>query len=205
MGGTEPYHDRKKLGVCSAKDLEVNMLSETVNREQFILWPDGLDEYLENSPGWKKATQVLEKVRSWPLEATPERVADISSALRLDLATAIVKSEELFGLLRTKHNMTTDSLSKDVDNRNGFELYRMVCQEYDPRAEGTDMALLDQVMSMGKHTCKTIHETYAANRKIKKLVDYYNTAFGERPHLEERLKCWAFWKMLDKHTLGKQS
>ena len=44
--------DRKKLGLCNAKDLEVSRLPETVNREQFILWCDGLDECLENCPGW---------------------------------------------------------------------------------------------------------------------------------------------------------
>ena len=72
---------------------------------------------------------------------------------------------------------------------------------YGPRAEGTDMVLLDQVMSMGKHTCKTFDETYAANKKFKKLVDEYNKVCWERPQLEERLKCWALWNMLDKHTL----
>ena len=41
----------------------------------------------------------------------------------------------------------------------------MMCREYDPRAEGTDMALLDQVMSMGNHTCKTFDETHTANKK----------------------------------------
>ena len=58
-----------------------------------------------------------------------------------------------------KHNTTTDSLSKDVDDSNSFELYRLMCREYDPRAEGMGMALLDQVMSMLKHTCKTFDET----------------------------------------------
>ena len=72
----------------------MNRLSETVNREQFILWRDGLDEYLENSPGWQKATQVLEKVRSWTLEASPQRVADIVPGT--ELHGTVVKSEQLY-------------------------------------------------------------------------------------------------------------
>ena len=54
-----------------------------------------------------------------------------------------VKSAELYGLWKTKHNTTTDSLPKDVEERNGFELYRLMSREYDPQADGTDMALLD--------------------------------------------------------------
>ena len=81
-----------------------------------------------------------------------------------------VNSAELFGLLKTKHNTTTDSLSNHGDLRNGCELYRMMSREYGPRAEGTGMALLDQVMSMGKHPCKTFDETYAANNHFKKRM-----------------------------------
>ena len=103
----------------------------------------------------------------------------------------------------TKHNTTTNSLSKDVEDRNVFELYQLMSRDYDPRAEGADMALLNQVMSMGKHTCKTFDETYAANKKFKKLVDEYSKVCWERPQLEERLKCWALWNMLDKHALAK--
>ena len=199
--GAESHHDRKKLGVCNAKDLEVSRLQETVNMEQFILCRDGLDEYLENSPGWNRSTEVLETVRSWAFENTPQRVNLISGIE--DMVGVINKSEQQVGLLKTKHNTTTDSLFKDVDDRNGFKLYRMMSWEYDPRAEGTDTPPLDQVVSMGKHTCKTFDETYAANKQLKKLVDEYNKVCGERPQLEERLKCWALWNMLDKHTLAK--
>ena len=77
-----------------------------------------------------------------------------------------------------------------MEDRNGFELYRLMSREYDPRAEGTDMALFDQVMSMEERTCKTVDETYTANKKFKRLVDEYNKVCGEdRPHLEECLKC----------------
>ena len=58
-------------------------------------------------------------------------------------------------------------------------------------------------MSMGKHTCKTFDETHAASKKFTKLVDEYDKVREDRPRLEERLKCWALWNMLDKHTLAK--
>ena len=56
---------------------------------------------------------------------------------------------------------------------------------------------------MRKHTCKTFDETHAASKKFKKAVDEYDKVGGERPRLEERLKCWALWTMLDRHTLAK--
>ena len=45
------HHDSKKLGLCNAKDLEVTKLQGGIGREQFILWRDGLDEFLANSQG----------------------------------------------------------------------------------------------------------------------------------------------------------
>ena len=56
---------------------------------------------------------------------------------------------------------------------------------------------------MGKHTCKTFDETPSASKKFKKIVDKYDKVRGDRPRLEERLKCWALWNMLDRHTLAK--
>ena len=55
----------------------------------------------------------------------------------------------------------------------------MMSREYDPRADGMDIALLDQVMSMGKHTCKTFDETHAASKTFKKRVDNYDKVRGE--------------------------
>ena len=75
-------------------------------------------------------------------------------------------------------------------------------RDYDPHAESTDVALLDQAMSMGERTCKTFDETYSTDKKFKQLVDEYKKVTGGDP-LEERLKCWALWNMLDKHTLAQ--
>ena len=44
-------------------------------------------------------------------DARHGEVQEISELLK-------VKSAELFGLLKTKHNTTTNSLSKDVEERN---------------------------------------------------------------------------------------
>ena len=72
----------------------MSRLSETVSREQFILWRDGLDEYLDQYPDWSQSTKTLETVRSWAQEATPQRVQDISG-MHIELLK--VKSAELFG------------------------------------------------------------------------------------------------------------
>ena len=135
-----------------------------VNREHFILWRDGLDEYLENCPEWTGSTKTLETVRSLVFEATPQSVKEISG---IQEGIVITKSAELFGLLKTKQNTTTNSLSKDVEDRNGFELCRLMSRECDPRSEGTEMVLLRQGMPMGKHTCKTFDETYEARQLVQ--------------------------------------
>ena len=111
-------------------------------------------------------------------------------------------SDELYGQLKFKHNTATDSLCKDVDDRNGFELYRLMSHEFGPRAQGTDMALLDQIMSMGKKQAKMFDETYLALRKLKRLVDEYNKCQPDKT-IEDRIKCWAAWALLDPATMLK--
>ena len=56
-------------------------------------------------------------------EATTQRVQEIN-VMHTEVLKA--KSAEPFGLLKTKHNTTTNSLSKDVEDRKGFELYRLM-------------------------------------------------------------------------------
>ena len=53
-----------------------------------------------------------------------------------------------------KHNAATNALCKEVDGRNGFELYRFLSREIDLRADCSDMASLDKLVSMGKTQCR---------------------------------------------------
>ena len=68
-------------------------------------------------------------MRSWTHEATPERVQAIIPVAGIALIVLKEKMRELFGLLKTKHNTTTNSLAKDVEDRIGFELYRLMSRE----------------------------------------------------------------------------
>ena len=104
------------------------------------------------------------------------------------LGSMVARSQELFGLLNTKHNTTTNGLGNEVSDRNGLEMYQFMFREYGPHAEGTGMALLDQAKSTGKHTCKTFEETHAAYNDFKKLFDEYNKV-TDGIFLKERL--WA--------------
>ena len=165
----------KMSGLCHHRDLEIWKLPEDVTREQFILWRDQLDELLELSPGWRGSTEVLEKIRDFDDVVTPAMVnmIETDNGHDLDDHKATVeqvreKSEELYSLLRLKHNTTTNGLSKDVEGRNGFEVYRKMASEYDPRPAGTVALILDTVMGIGKHECANLDETYKtiANPKI---------------------------------------
>ena len=74
------------------------------------------------------------------------------------------KSQELYSLLKLKHSTTTNGLSKDVEGRNGFEVYRKMASEYDPRPAGTVALILDTVMGIGKHERANLDETYKTHR-----------------------------------------
>ena len=131
-----------------------------------MLWRDQLDELLELSPGWRGSTEVLEKIGDFDDVVTPTLVNLIETDGGHDLdqykASAEqvrARSQELYSLLKLKHNTTTNGLSKDVEGRNGFEVYRKMASEYDPRPAGTVALILETVMGIGKHECANLDET----------------------------------------------
>ena len=84
-------------------------------------------------------------MRSWAYEATTQRVQEING-MHVELLK--VKSAEMFGLLKIKHNITTDSFSKEVEERNGFELYRLVCQLVGDIPESAAFHLNNQLLNL---------------------------------------------------------
>ena len=76
-----------------------------------------------------------------------------------DAMSTTEQSRDLYTLLKMKLNSNGYALCSDVQDRNGFEIYRRLSAEYDPQAEGTDMALLDQLMNMAHHQQKNYEDT----------------------------------------------
>ena len=97
------------------------------------------------------------------------------------------KGQDLYSLMKLKFNVKCSAVCKDIVDRNGLEVYRRLTAEYDLFAEGTDMALLDQLMNMGKAVYKNFDETHLAIDTFKILVDEYNK-LTPGPPLEERNK-----------------
>ena len=171
-----------------------------MRRDQYIFWRDQLDELLNQSAGLRGVAKVLEKVRMWKNTATEEDVRQVRTegGCEIDAEHASVekikwKSEELFSLLRLKHNTRTNCLCKDVMRdvgRNGFEMYRRMSREYDPQTDGTALVLMTNVLTMGTSGArKTFDETYEAYRQLRNLIDEHDkvTPSGR---LDESLKVW---------------
>ena len=114
----------------------------------------------------------MKAVRKLPAALSLEKMVEISGRSSDEI---IYKGEQLFGMLKMKMNTTASSLCIDMTNdRNGWEAYRRISTNYDPIAEGTDMALMDQLVSMAKKEYKNFEETWAASKKFKKLLFEYN-------------------------------
>ena len=145
----------------------------TVQREDFIVWRDQLEELLEQTPGWSGVGQALAKVRERNVEATLETTGSTAE-----------QSRDLYTLLKMKLNANAYALCSDVEDRNGIEIYCRLSAECDPQAEGTDMALLDQLMGMAHHQCKNFDDTYHAVKKFKRL--WTSTALSQRSILSGR-------------------
>ena len=125
--------DKKSMGLCSRKDLEVWRLPDEVTKPKFVHWRDQLLEYLENSSGWRGATQIFEEIRKAKTEVNSAWVQGLDTEEGTDLdqhhctlTTTDEKSEELYALLATKSNTTVNGLRKEVTGRNGFEYYRQI-------------------------------------------------------------------------------
>ena len=168
-----------------------------MSRDEFILWRDQLDEILEAQPTWHGTARWLKVIRKLPHAVTLERVMDIAQRSEAEM---VDKGEQLFGMLKMKMNTAASSLCIDMHNdRNGWEAYRRISANYDPIAEGTDMALMDQLMSMAKKEYKNFEETWAASKRFKKLLIEYNMiTTGNR--FEERNENWVTWNLLDAKT-----
>ena len=204
-GQDDLYRDSRRRGLCNHRDLEIAKLSDQLNKEQFILWREQLEELLEQSPGWRGISKYTKQFRECRVPLTPEKVVELAPWLnenKTNTMNLAPKSEELYGLLKMKCNTACNALCKEMgDERNGFELYRLMSREYDPRSEGIDIALFDQIMMMGKRQSKNFEETYLSMKKLARLILDYNKV-SEQP-IEERMKTWAAWELIDPVTQGK--
>ena len=142
--------------LCIRKDYEIQNMQDKMSCEDFVLWREKLEEALEFTPQWTGVTDVLEKVRkASPSEASYEKVLEYGGRGRMYADEVQRQGCQLYTLLKVKLDTTGNSLCSDMSERNGYEMYRRLSANYDPAAEGTDMALLDQLMGMAKSSTRT--------------------------------------------------
>ena len=64
---------RQTMGLCQRRDFEITKLPSVVQREDFIVWRDQLEELLEQTPGWSGVGLVLERSESATLKRRLQR------------------------------------------------------------------------------------------------------------------------------------
>ena len=188
-------------GLCHRTDIRVEKLPAEVTREEFILWRDSLDDYLEAMPGWQKSTKLLEKLHRMRSEITISGLQELETQLYRSASTPAVLEERartLFQLLRSKQNVTLRSFCKEALDYNGFEVYRRLSLKYAPAAEAPDLLLYDQVCSFRDLKCKSFEETYETAKKFKRIIKEHDVAVaGKGQPIEERNISHTLWKFMD--------
>ena len=101
------------MGLCHRRDFEITKLPSTVQRGDFIVWRDQLEELLEQTPGWIGFGQVLARIFERNVEATIEGTGSTAE-----------QSRDIYTLLKMELNTNAYALCSDVRDRNGFEIYR---------------------------------------------------------------------------------
>ena len=62
------------MGLRHRRDFEIPKLTPIAQREDFIVWRDHFEEFLEHTPGWSGVSQALAKIWEHKVEATVDVV-----------------------------------------------------------------------------------------------------------------------------------
>lgn len=186
--------DPKKRGLCSRRDLAIGNRPEKMTKAEFILRRGRLEELLEQSSRWKGV-----------FKDTKEVVVPIVPWLSGKKTNTMVirdKPGELYGLLRLKLNTATNALCHGSIGRNGSELYRRLSREFNQQAEGTGIALLDQIVSMGKRQANTFDETYVLMKTLRRQIEEYSK-LSQSVLADHKTKCWGGRSLVDPQPQAK--
>ena len=141
-----------------SKDLVIPSHQENASKEQFNAWKLALELRIECLPGCQNCGPILKEVRKQTETILDNVFQMILSKMTEDDLTVqsdlthweyTSRSLQLFLLLQSKLNRSTAKMcSHAIRDRNGFEIFRVVCREMEVEFEGLDFKLDLEIRDM---------------------------------------------------------
>ena len=211
--------DDRKPSHPDKKELAVWKLPDNVDKMGFRHWVDAIAIHLEMIHGWKHADYVLNRIKRCQLEITP-------STLEECLAEANVDLEKVVGFEEVDYSGTQGTYNRDyvfadktkfmhafrvgklntylydrtagIENKNGLEIFRQVCQIVDAVPENAPFFMNSDLLNLVKlHGPKVVDlkSLYGFTILLKRKNAEYKKIVGKDP--EDEQSKMILWNVLD--------
>ena len=208
----------KKSGLVDVKETGVGKLANNVTTGEFINWRTNLDLHLENFEGYAGFGELLKKVRlhdeeNISLEKVDQMAHEVDEKREKDglekffnktfVTDARARGEEIFKYIHPKLNVSLTAAATRVLAKNGFELYRLISQKFDPKNKTKPMQILKSLRLMTGDRCKNLLETRAMIDRLDNVKREYEDKLGEE--IDDSELVLVLWATMDEKTHEKVS
>ena len=205
-GGGGAQDHRSQLN--SPKETAVEVIPEGISKGAFQLWRDNLDLHLE---GFKEfgagVSGLLRQVRlgiSRPGKATVEHYANEVNkqsngaghgSMFQGWWSYEIANRELYKFLHKRLNVALKSETCLCPQHDGFELYRSINAQLDPKTDVSEHLLLSDVRRLAFVKNKNLMETQAAIIRLERTCKEYNDKSSL--YVPDTEKTFAVWMFMD--------
>ena len=185
-------------GRLDKKDLSVWKLEDNVEKLKFRHWVEAVENNLEQLQGWDRASEVLDRVRRKETEIDQNALNEIideaydaveaAGESRMDRSAYefVSASRMLHTFLLNKINADMHERTTMIENKNGFELYRVIYQSVDPIASNALFACDQAIMQISHEHAgkiKSLKDLYQFRMLLKRKVAEYKKIIGQEPDM----------------------
>ena len=218
--GTLAGAREKKGPKMDRKEVAVWKIPDGVSKPDFRHWLDAVDVQLESSHDFQLPDVVLDKVRRLKTEVKETDLMEVLMAINIENEEKRIAEEkehrvykyerleesrwEFMEKTRFMHSYLVSKLNTElhgktinIENKNGFEMYRQICNIVDALPENYKFYLDTQLMLLTQHSdkIKGLKELYGFRLLLTSKVAAYKKAVGEEPS-QDRLK-EILWCVMD--------
>ena len=207
-GGAGGQEKEKRGPQVDRKEVAVWKLADNVDKDGFRHWIDAVDNQLEAVHFLAFPELVLERVRRSQVEVGKAEFEQIledvmrdNDTVEVDLKASwqfVEKSRFLHTYFLPKLNTELHGKCISVANKNGFEVYRRICEAVDAVPENAAFIMQAELMALVKNfsdKVKNIRDLYGFRLHLDKKIIAFKRAIGDEPDAAN-LKL-IIWNVMD--------
>ena len=193
------------------KDLAVWKLPDNVGKTEFRHWIDAINVNLEMIHNWKHADIVLNRVKRHDTELSQDSLTTCV-AEAVEEVSLMIGYEELapgdyvfadkakffHAFLLGKLNTDLHEKMVGITDKNGFEMYRQICQTLDAVPENAEFVMNANLVNLASIFSKSVTDLkslYGFRLLLKKKNAEFKKVIGKEPeHAQSKI---ILWNVLD--------